>query len=262
MDNQNNVTDQKDLQQLNSNIDNNLVNKERLSDDINTRDNDNENNISNDVKNSIENIDDESSVLSKAMNDASIFNTQKNKKQVLDRGVNWYVVQTYTGYEEAVKKSLLQRIETYNMQDQIFEVMVPKETVIDYSKTKPEESKEIKKRIFPGYVFVKMKVSDASWYVVRNTPHVTGFLGAGTVPVPVDPVEYQRIKSKMGVVDTKVKVNFKVGDMVIIKEGPFAKFTGEVKSIDNEKRKIRVLVNVFGRETPLEMDLYQVSPIV
>jgi transcriptional antiterminator NusG len=203
----------------------------------------------------------EYSLLNRALADDLSTANKKSQKQVLERGINWYVIQTYTGYEEAVKKALMQRIESYNMQDQIFEVLVPKETTVDYSKTKPEESKEVKKRIFPGYVFVNMKVTDESWYIVRNTPHVTGFLGAGTVPVPVDPVEYQRIKAKIGVVDTKHKVDFKIGDIVMIKEGPFAKFEGEVKDIDQEKRKIKVTVNVFGRETPLEMDLYQVIAI-
>lgn len=177
-------------------------------------------------------------------------------KQAPGTGRHWYVVHTYSGYEDAVREALLQRVESLNMQDMIFDVVVPKETQIVMKKGEPKTEK---KRIFPGYVLVDMIVTDDSWYVVRNTPNVTGFVGSGTVPVPVSPDEFKVIKRHMGESEPKFKIDFVVGDHVIILDGPFVNYDGLVNKVDEEKGKVKVLISIFGRETPVELDFTQVK---
>ncbi|MBI2463767.1 transcription termination/antitermination protein NusG [Candidatus Peregrinibacteria bacterium] len=177
-------------------------------------------------------------------------------KQARNTGRHWYVVHTYSGYEDAVREALLQRIESMNMQDTIFDVVVPKLTEIVMKKGQPKEEK---KRIFPGYVLVDMSVTDESWYVVRNTPNVTGFVGAGNTPVPVSEEEWKVIKKHMGEVEPKFKIDFSVGDNVQVLDGPFASYEGIIDKIDEEKGKVKVLITLFGRETPVELDFVQVK---
>lgn len=177
-------------------------------------------------------------------------------KQAENTGRHWYVVHTYSGYEDAVREALLQRIESLGMQDLIFDVVVPKETQIVIKKGEPKTEK---KRIFPGYVLVDMIVTDYSWYVVRNTPNVTGFVGSGTTPVPVSPEEFKIIKKHMGETEPKFKIDFSVGDNVVILDGPFVNYDGTVNKVDEEKGKIKILISIFGRETPVELDFTQVK---
>lgn len=176
-------------------------------------------------------------------------------KQAENTGRHWYVVHTYSGYEDAVREALLQRIESLGMQDQIFDVVVPKETQIVIKKGEPKTEE---KRIFPGYVLVDMMVTDYSWYVVRNTPNVTGFVGSGTTPVPVSPDEFKVIKRRMGENEPKFKIDFAVTDNVVILDGPFVNYEGLINKVDEEKGKVKVLISIFGRETPVELDFTQV----
>ena len=177
-------------------------------------------------------------------------------KQAEDTGRHWYVVHTYSGYEDAVREALMQRIESLGMQDLIFDVVVPKETQIVIKKGEPVTDK---KRIFPGYVLVDMIVTDESWYVVRNTPNVTGFVGSGTTPVPVSPDEWKTIKKHMAGAEPKFKIDFNVGDTVVVLDGPFANYDGLINTIDEGKGKVAVLITIFGRETPVELDFTQVK---
>lgn len=177
-------------------------------------------------------------------------------KQLQNTGRNWYAIHTYAGYEYAVERAIRQRIETYNMQDFIFDVVVPEETQIVIKKG---EKKSEKKRIFPGYVLVEMNVTDESWYVVRNTPNVTGFVGSGNIPVPVSLEEFKMIKKRMGDKDNSFKIDFELGEMVIITEGPFNTYEGSISEIDENKGKVEVLVSMFGRETPVELDFTQIK---
>lgn len=177
-------------------------------------------------------------------------------KQAEGTGRHWYVVHTYSGYEDAVREALLQRIESLNMQNMIFDVVVPKETQIVMKKGEPKTEK---KRIFPGYVLVDMVVTDDSWYVVRNTPNVTGFVGSGTMPVPISEEEWKLIKRYMGEAVAKVKIDVSVSDPIVILEGPFMQQEGVVDHVDEEKGKVRVLISLFGRETPVELDFTQVK---
>lgn len=177
-------------------------------------------------------------------------------KQDETTGRNWYVIHTYSGYEGAVKKALEQRIESFGMQDYIFDIQVPTETQIVIKKGQPVT---VEKRLFPGYVLIDMIVTDESWYVVRNTPNVTGFVGSGTIPVPVSADEFKVIKRKSGESDPKFKIDFSIDDLVIILEGPFANYEGIINNIDEEKGKVKVLLTIFGRETPVELDFNQVK---
>lgn len=179
-------------------------------------------------------------------------------KQIADFGRSWYVLHTYSGYEDNVCRNLLQRIDSMDMEDKIFSVLVPKENKI---KIKNGKRKVIEERIFPGYVLVEMIVTDDSWYVVRNTPNVTGFIGSGTTPTPISEEEIRALKSRMGVKEPKYKIDVSVGDVVKINDGPFKDFDGKVDGVDEEKGKIKVLVQMFGRETPLELDFLQIKKI-
>ncbi|OGZ17357.1 MAG: transcription termination/antitermination protein NusG [Candidatus Nealsonbacteria bacterium RBG_13_36_15] len=179
-------------------------------------------------------------------------------KQQLSQEKNWYVLHTYSGYEDAVAKNLKQRIESLSMEDKIFNVLVPKEKKI---KIKGGKRKVVEEKIYPGYVLVEMIVTDDSWYVVRNTPNVTGFVGAGTVPIPVSLPEIETLKKRIGVETPQFKIDFKVDDMVKIVDGPFKDFDGRVSEIDEERGKVKVLVNMFGRDTPVELDSLQIKKL-
>lgn len=171
---------------------------------------------------------------------------------------NWYVIHTYSGYEEQVADSLRQRIESLSMQDKVFDVIVPKEKQIEIKNGK---RKTVEKRIFPGYVLVDMIVTDDSWYVVRNTPNVTGFIGFGVRPTPMFKEEIERIKKRMGVEEPKYKIDFRIDDLVKITDGPLKGFEGKIEEVDQDRGKIRVLVNMFGRETPVTLDFLQAKKV-
>jgi transcription termination/antitermination protein NusG len=171
---------------------------------------------------------------------------------------SWYVVHSYSGYENKVKQNLEQRIETMDMQDKIFAVVVPTEEEVEIREGKKRTSR---KRVFPGYILVHMVLDDESWYVVRNTPGVTGFVGSGTRPVPLTEAEVSKILERMEAEQPVIKVNFRLGETVRIVEGPFADFMAVVDEISPERGKVRVLVSFFGRETPVEMDFLQVEKI-
>ncbi len=179
-------------------------------------------------------------------------------KQKVQQGRNWYVVHTYPGEEEAVASNLRQRIDNLEMQDKIFNVLVPKEKKI---KIKNGKRKVIEEKIYPGYIFVEMTVTDESWYVVRNTPRVTGFIGAGTTPIPVSDNEVETLKKRMGVEEPQYKIDVAPESLVRIVDGPFKDFEGKVSEVDSERGKLKVLVNVFGRDTPVEVDSLQVKKL-
>lgn len=171
---------------------------------------------------------------------------------------NWYVIHTYSGYEEQVADSLRQRTESMNMQDKIFDVIVPKEKQIEIKNGK---RKVVEKKIFPGYVLVDMIVTDDSWYVVRNTPNVTGFIGFGVRPTPMSREEIDRLKKRMGVEEPKYQVDLRMGDLVKITDGALKGFEGKIEEVDQDKGKVKVLVNMFGRETPVNLDFLQVKKV-
>ena len=180
-------------------------------------------------------------------------------KQVVEQERNWYVIHTYSGYEDAVAKNLKQRIESLGMEDKIFNVIVPKEKKI---KIKNGKRKTVEEKVYPGYVLVEMIVTDESWYVVRNTPRVTGFLGAGTIPIPVSKKDIDDLMKKMEVgEEPQFKIEVVVGEPVKITDGPFKGFEGKVSEIDEAKGKIKVLVNMFGRDTPVELDSLQIKKV-
>ncbi|EEG77816.1 transcription termination/antitermination protein NusG [Dethiobacter alkaliphilus] len=171
---------------------------------------------------------------------------------------NWYVVHTYAGYENKVKTNLEKRVESMEMQDKIFRVLVPMEKELEIKNGK---KKETLKKVFPGYVLVEMIVTDDSWYVVRNTPGVTGFVGPGSKPIPLSDAEISQILKQMGMGDSKPKIDFSVGENVRVTDGPFANFVGSVEEVLEDRRKIKVLVSMFGRETPVELEFYQVEKL-
>ena len=180
-------------------------------------------------------------------------------KQELEAKRNWYAIHTYAGYENAVLRNLKQRIESLGMQDRIFEVIVPTEKNI---KIKGGKRVEVEEKIYPGYVLVDMIVNDDSWYVVRNTPRVTGFVGAGVNPVPVSPAEIEMLLGRMKKDEgAKHEIDMVIGETVMIIDGPFKDLEGKVNSVDKERGKINVLVSLFGRETPVELDFLQVRKI-
>ncbi|MDH3324570.1 MAG: transcription termination/antitermination protein NusG [Candidatus Peregrinibacteria bacterium] len=170
-------------------------------------------------------------------------------------GRNWYVIHTYAGYEDAVKKALEQRIESMGMQEYVFEVVVPKEKVAVIKKNKQVIEE---KNLFPGYVLVNMIVTDNSWFMVRNTPNVTGFVGSGNIPVPVLPEEFGVIKRRMGADTPTTEIKLAINDLVSIKEGPFSNYEGKISEVNKAKGKVTVMVSIFDRETPVELDFNQV----
>ncbi|RJR31655.1 transcription termination/antitermination protein NusG [Candidatus Parcubacteria bacterium] len=179
-------------------------------------------------------------------------------KQVVQRGRRWYVIHTYSGYEENVKKNLEQRIESMDMEEKIFNVLIPTEKKI---KIKNGKRKIVTEKIFPGYVLVEMVVDDSSWYVVRNTPNVTGFIGTATTPTPISEEEIKNLQKRMGVEEPKYTIDVSVGAPVRIIDGPFKGYEGKVSHVDDARGKIKVLVSMFGRETPVELDFLQVKKI-
>ena len=179
------------------------------------------------------------------------------KQQIIGEK-NYYVIHTYSGYEDAVARNLKQRIESLDMEDKIFQVIVPKEKKI---KIKNGKRKVVEEKIYPGYVLVEMVVTDDSWYVVRNTPNVTGFVGSGTTPVPVSAEEIAYLQKRMGVDTPQYQIEVEEGDNVKIIDGPFKDFDGKVSDIDTDRGKIKVLVNMFGRDTPVELDSLQIQKL-
>ena len=177
-------------------------------------------------------------------------------KQKISEGRNWYVVHTYAGYENAVMRNLKQRIESLGMEDKIFNVIVPTEKKIKIKGGKRVEEEE---KIYPGYILVDMIVTDDSWYVVRNTPRVTGFVGSGVYPVPIDKSEVDTLFARMNADKVIHTINLIENDTVLIVDGPFKELEGKVFEIDEERGKVKVLVNMFGRETPVELDFLQVK---
>lgn len=172
---------------------------------------------------------------------------------------NWYAIHTYSGYEDAVKRNLLQRAESMGMTDYIFEVIVPTEKKIKIKNGKRVEEEE---KIYPGYVLVDMIVSDESWYLVRNTPRVTGFVGSGVQPVPVSEEEVTRLLSNMKPKsESNYEVAYEVSEIVKIGEGPFKDFEGKISEINRQTGKLKVLVSMFGRETPVELDFLQIKKL-
>lgn len=174
---------------------------------------------------------------------------------------NWYVVHTYSGYENKVKTNLEKRVETMGMQDKIFRVIVPEEEETDIKNGK---KKTVKRKVFPGYVLVELIMTDDSWYVVRNTPGVTGFVGSagsGSKPTPLLQEEINSILKTLGVEEKRIDIDFEIGETVRVKEGPFANFTGSIEEIDKDKAKLKVLVNMFGRDTPVELEFTQIDKL-
>ncbi len=179
-------------------------------------------------------------------------------KQTQQLGRRWYAIHTYSGYEENVAHNLKQRTESMDMGDKIFNILIPKEKKI---KIKNGKRKTVEEKIFPGYVLVEMIVTDDSWYVVRNTPNVTGFIGTGTIPTPVADEEIRSLQKRMGVEEPEYKIDVDVNSPIRIVDGPFKNFEGKVAEIDEARGKIKVLVSMFGRETPVELDFLQVKKI-
>jgi transcriptional antiterminator NusG len=179
-------------------------------------------------------------------------------KQKLPKERRWYVIHTYSGYEEAVARNLKQRVESLGMEDKIFNVLVPKEKKI---KIKNGKREIVEEKIYPGYVLVEMIVTDDSWYVVRNTPNVTGFVGSGTTPIPVSDEEMKELLKRMEIKEPQYKIEVKVGDLVKIVDGPFKDFDGKVAEVDEERGKVKVMVNLFGRDTPVELDSLQIKKL-
>lgn len=175
-----------------------------------------------------------------------------------DATKQWYAIHTYSGYEEKVAESIRQRADSLDMKDKIFQVIVPKEKMIE---VKNGKRKVVEKRIFQGYVMVQMKMSEDAWYIVRNTPSVTGFVGSGSEPTPISNDEIEKIMKRMGRDEPKHKIDFNIGEVVNITDGPFKGFDGSINEIDPAKGKLKVLVNMFGRETPVELDSLQVKRV-
>lgn len=184
-----------------------------------------------------------------------MINNEQEKTQEKSDG-NWYVVHTYSGYENKVKANLEKRVDSMEMNDKIFQIIVPTETQVQI---KDGRRKEQEKKVFPGYVIVEMVLDDDSWYVVRNTPGVTGFVGSGPKPIPLSEEEVKNIMKQMGYETPRKEVEFEVGREVKILTGPFENFTGKIEEVYPDKEKLKVSVSMFGRETPVELDFEQVE---
>jgi len=181
-----------------------------------------------------------------------------DEEEDVDDGRRWYVIHSYSGYENKVKRNLLQRIDSMEMQDQIFEVIVP---TIDEMELHDGKRRTVSRRVFPGYILVQMIMGDDSWYVVRNTPGVTGFVGMGNKPTPLSPQEVSKIMQRIESDAPQIRATFTVGQQVRIADGPFAEFVGSVDEVDEGRSKLKVLVSFFGRETPVELDYLQVEKV-
>lgn len=177
-------------------------------------------------------------------------------KQLGER--HWYVIHTYSGFEDQVAESLKQRVETLGLQNAIFDIIVPKEKQIEIKNSK---RKTVEKKIFPGYVLVDMIVDDASWYVVRNTPNVTGFIGLGVRPTPMSEEELARIKKRMSAEEPQYEVDLRADDLVRIIDGPLKNFEAKVVEVDEARGRVKVIISMFGRETPVTLDFLQVKKI-
>jgi transcriptional antiterminator NusG len=188
--------------------------------------------------------------------DIPLFLDDSDGKPEGDR--QWYVVHCYSGYENKVRHAIEQRIETMGMRDKIFDVIVPTEEEIE---VKDGKRRTVERRVFPGYILVQMKMDEDSWYVVRNTPGVTGFVGMGNEPTPLRPEEVKAILERMDREEPVVKFTYKVGQRVRIIDGPFNDFIGTVAAIDPDRSKVRVMVNFFGRDTPVELDFLEVEKV-
>ena len=169
---------------------------------------------------------------------------------------HWYVIHTYSGYEQRVKTNLEHRIKSMDAEDKVFQVVIPTENEIEI---KDGQKRTVARKVFPGYILVEMLMTDESWNVVRNTPGVTGFVGAGTRPIPLDEGEVKAIFEQMEAETPRIKVGFRAGESVRVVDGPFIDFIGVVDEINAEKGKVKVLVSFFGRETPVELDFLQVE---
>lgn len=171
----------------------------------------------------------------------------------------WFVVHTYSGYENKIKVDLAKRVESMNMQDKIFDVLIPEEKEVEY---KGGKRKVTSKRVFPGYVLVNMIMSEDSWYVVRHTPGVTGFVGSGSKPIPLREDEINKILRQMGLIESKPKfIDIEIGENIRVRTGPFANFEGVVKELLPDRGKVRVNISMFGRETPVELDYEQIEKL-
>ncbi len=179
-------------------------------------------------------------------------------RQTSQQTKRWYAIHTYSGYEENVSRNLKQRIESMDMSDKIFNVLIPTEKKI---RIKNGKRKVIEEKIFPGYVLVEMIVTDDSWYVVRNTPNVTGFIGSGTTPTPIAESEINELQKRMGIQEPKYQIDVTPGTPVKIIDGPFKDFEGKVAEVDEARGKIKALVSMFGRETPVELDSLQIQKL-
>lgn len=171
---------------------------------------------------------------------------------------NWYVIHTYSGYENKVKANLEKRIESMNMEDKIFRIIVPMEDELEIKDGKKRVSR---RKVFPGYVLVEMVMSDDSWYVVRNTPGVTGFVGSGSRPIPLTEEEAHLIMRQMGVAEPRARLDLAIGEHVRVRTGPFENFVGVIEEVNPDKEKLKVKISMFGRETPVELDFAQVEKI-
>ncbi|OPX84439.1 MAG: hypothetical protein A4E53_04219 [Pelotomaculum sp. PtaB.Bin104] len=168
----------------------------------------------------------------------------------------WYVVHTYAGYENKVKANLEKRIDSMNMEEKIFRILVPMEDEVEI---KDGKKKITKRKVFPGYVLVEMYMTDDSWYVVRNTPGVTGFVGSGSKPIPLNDDEARQIIRQMGIDEPRARISLSIGENIRVISGPFENFIGQIEEINLEKQKLRVLISMFGRETPVELDFGQIE---
>jgi transcription termination/antitermination protein NusG len=179
-------------------------------------------------------------------------------RQSGQQGRRWYAIHTYSGYEENVSRNMRQRIESMDMADKIFNVLIPTEKKI---RIKNGKRKVVEEKIFPGYVLVDMIVTDDSWYVVRNTPNVTGFIGTGTTPTPVSDEEIKALQKRMGIEEPKYQIDVTPGTPIKIVDGPFKDFEGKVSEVDEARGKVKALVSMFGRETPVELDSLQIQKL-
>lgn len=190
-----------------------------------------------------------------------MFNQKPNDKIQIEKNPSreWYAVLTYSGYEEAVARYLKQRVESLSMEDKIFNILIPKEKKIKVKSGKRQTTEE---KIYPGYVLVNMILTEDSWYVVRNTPRVTGFVGSDTTkPTPLSKEEVDSLLNRIGKDESKFNIDLKIGDLVKIIDGPFKDYEGKVSEVDEEKSHVKILVPVFGRETAVELDSLQVKKV-
>jgi transcription termination/antitermination protein NusG len=183
----------------------------------------------------------------------------ENGIEIPEKKGEWYVVHTYSGYENKIKVDLTKRVESMNMQDKIFQIIIPEEQEVEY---KGGKKKVTTKRVFPGYVIVNMIMSEDSWYVVHHTPGVTGFVGSGTKPIPLQEAEINKILTQMGLMGKKPRIiNLEIGENIRVNSGPFENFEGVVKELLPDRGKVRVNISMFGRETPVELDYEQINKI-